>query len=127
TVFGYLLFAKKMSISIEAVQAKHSAVVLIVLYSVGWLFRFKLMSLGLYQKYGYLENFQNVEVGQFVNIFVQIQIVMLIFAIVLPFLVKGRYGKILILLEIVNSFITGSKLPIIMLPIYYILISSLNR
>jgi hypothetical protein len=127
TVFGYLLFVKRISISIEAVQSKRSAVVLIVLYSVGWAFRFKLMSLGLYQKYGYLENFQKTEIGQFVNIFVQIQIVMLIFAIVLPFLVKGRYAKILILLEMANSFITGSKLPIIMLPAYYMLISSLNR
>jgi len=127
TVLGYLLFAKRTSISLESVQSKHAAVVLIVLYSVGWLFRFKLMTLGLYQKYGYLENFEKTEVGQFVNIFVQLQIVMLIFAIVLPFLVKTKYAKLLILLEMANAFITGSKLPILMLPIYYMLICSLAR
>ncbi len=85
-----------------------SQLAILIGYCGGWGFRFVLISLGLYQKYAYLENFQNTEVSELVNIFIQFQGVMVVFATASTVMFT-RYKWALIVIEIANSFIIGAK------------------
>jgi len=127
TTLGYLLFVKKLDFHTENLSSTRGALVLFLLYSIGWVLRFKLIDLGLYQKYGYLENYRNSDAGPIIGIFLQIQIIMLIIALSMPLVSKWRFAVTLIIVEAINSFVIGAKSAILFMIVYYFIVHSVSK